>query len=1027
MTERGSQLTKSSMFKAGGNRNASEEESSFIAMIMEEFYDPEGAHLSEDELEEILLEYGDYTNEVDMTEKEKVDAIVNEYYDPDCTKLTAEELEDILIEYEDDTYKVDSGEAHKDINNEGCIEKRRIRIRNRGIRRGGRSKRDSKNLADIRILHSNCDGYTSKKASIENIVSEKQTDVLLLNETCLKGKRKVRMKDYFSFNKNRTRAKGGVATVISNYLQPNTVKVAEGKLDDEYIITRLDHVVPAVNIVNIYGQQESRTSKEEILESWLRLRDDLARIENTGDAILIVGDLNRAVGSDELGVSGNHSKVSYGGQLVREMVKENNYVTVNNMAEGGPWTWIQRGKETVKSCLDIAYASQNLLPYIKLVMIDKDKKFTPRRAIWKNNEFKSVYTDHLSMEIVLGGMSRRKQKMEKVCTWNVGKPGGWEAYQKLTDARAKEIDTIVEKDDIPIDVAMKKIAKIETEIKFGAFGKTRLNKNKRIRKVAPAKVIEDEEDLDRNLIMKESKRIEEEILKIKSQNLGRVGNIFKMKEIINGPKKGEQVPTAIREPNNGDLIVANEEIKKVTLAYCVDNLTKKIGDNSEYNGLQIKEHLHNLRMQEDDLEEDFNISFGDFTNVMNKFSQKKTKSYDLLLKAGKNYKETMFKLCRKMITKEEFPSGFRKTMLHMIWKQKGPSEILKNSRFIHMKDGFLPRTCEALVVGKMKERILAGSSKYQVGGQPGHSPEEHIYTIKSLWLKLESEGSGMVLTLVDIVAFFDRESIFDVMQTLSEVGVSKKAARVWFKLNEGTEIAVKTAGGVSETAYVGDCIGQGTAGGALVSQANLDHGLTQYFGDSMEELHYGDIKIQPLAYQDDVLKGNKDVLEAQVGNIKLSTMLEDKGLEAHPDKTSVIVCGSKKFKQKAEEDLQRQPLMFGNFKVKQRQSDKYLGQILHGEGLEQSALATAQERAGRIRGATMEIRSIIEEFQMQAMGGLMSAWELWEKALIPSLLSGCGTWFGKCETTVDLCDDTKLLLAGNVDGSRILSENSFSV
>ena len=52
----------------------------------------------------------------------------------------------------------------------------------------------------------------------------------------------------------------------------------------------------------------------------------------------------------------------------------------------------------------------------------------------------------------------------------------------------------------------------------------------------------------------------------------------------------------------------------------------------------------------------------------------------------------------------------------MIWKQKGPAEVLKNSRFIHMKEGFLPRTCEALVVGKMKDSILDSSSKYQVGG-----------------------------------------------------------------------------------------------------------------------------------------------------------------------------------------------------------------------------------------------------------------------------------------------------------------------
>ena len=410
-------------------------------------------------------------------------------------------------------------------------------------------------------------------------------------------------------------------------------------------------------------------------------------------------------------------------------------------------------------------------------------------------------------------------------------------------------------------------------------------------------------------------------------------------------------------------------------------------------------------MEEEDTE-GLEIDWDDFAGVVKKFESKKTKSYDFLLKSGDRYKKAMYNLCKNMIEKEEFPKSFRKTILAMIWKQKGPMEVLKNSRFIHMKEGFLARTCEALVVGKMKECILKSSSKFQVGGQPGHGPEEHIFTIKSVWAMLLKRNMGMVIMLVDIVAFFDREDIYDVMETLHKIGVNKKAARVWFKMNEGTEISVKTASGLTDTAVVGDCIGQGTTGGALVSQANLDKGLMEYFGDSQEEIQYGNIKLQPLAYQDDILKGSRSILDAQIGNIKLAAMLKDKGLEAHPDKTGFIVCGSKAFKQTALQDLDRNQLMFGDFQVHQKESDKYLGQMLHGGGLDRSAEATVLERTGRIKGATLEIKSIIEEFQMQVMGGMMSAWELWEKALVPSLLSGAGTWFGPggCKTAIELCD-----------------------
>ena len=138
----------------------------------------------------------------------------------------------------------------------------------------------------------------------------------------------------------------------------------------------------------------------------------------------------------------------------------------------------------------------------------------------------------------------------------------------------------------------------------------------------------------------------------------------------------------------------------------------------------------------------------------------------------------------------------------------------------------------------MKRCILQSSSKYQVGGQPGHGPEEHIFTIKMVWNLLEEMGLGMIITLVDIVAFFDREDIHDVMHTLHKIGFNQ--SRVLFKLIEGTEISVKTASGMSENVSVGDCIGQGTAGAALVSQANLVQGLMKYFGESKDELQYGE-------------------------------------------------------------------------------------------------------------------------------------------------------------------------------------------
>ena len=130
-------------------------------------------------------------------------------------------------------------------------------------------------------------------------------------------------------------------------------------------------------------------------------------------------------------------------------------------------------------------------------------------------------------------------------------------------------------------------------------------------------------------------------------------------------------------------------------------------------------------------------------------------------------------------------------------------------------------------------------------------------------------------------------------------------------------------------------------------------------------------------------------------------------MEAHPDKTYFVVFGSDNFKNKVNEELKSRPLKLETFVVKQKQCDRYLGQMLHSGGVKATVEATIAEREGRIKGAIFEVQSIIEQFEMQAMGGMMAAWELWERALVPSLLSAAGTWVGtikeeRCDKIQDL-------------------------
>ena len=137
---------------------------------------------------------------------------------------------------------------------------------------------------------------------------------------------------------------------------------------------------------------------------------DVSEIEDRSEALLIIGDMNRKVGNDRYGVKGNKDKISFGGQLIRNMIKERQYVLINNLdlVVGGPWTWVDRQDSTRKSCLDIGIMSVSLLPFLTKVEIDIEKKITPRRVVNMKNNIKTIFTDRYSVKVELSGIPKHK-------------------------------------------------------------------------------------------------------------------------------------------------------------------------------------------------------------------------------------------------------------------------------------------------------------------------------------------------------------------------------------------------------------------------------------------------------------------------------------------------------------------------------------------------------------------------------------------------------------------------------------------
>ena len=611
------------------------------------------------------------------------------------------------------------------------------------------------------ILHTNIRGFSSKKISMKNIIQTVQPNVITMNEVGYRQNKKLLIPGYECYTRNRKNNEymGGVATAIVNDEKSTTLKILEGDNKDEFIVSRHGQFVRPINIVNNYGETESRTSRAEIQEKWSRLTKILKDIENRGEEAILIGDQNKLIGNDESGLEENNPKISFGGKLVLELLAGGNYFLVNSSEKcrGGPFTRVEPNNPNVKSCLDLVIVSKGLVDFIVELVIDNERKFTPHRVVKGK---KLTYTDHFSMHFKLKGMPLRNLTMKTKTSeviWNSNKPGGWKKYKDMTE-RNSELDDIVERaQDLTTNDLMKKIGNVSTKIKFKCFGKVKNSRgmdadkelNLLYSKKLKANEIDEIEKVDDEIAEKLLKLQREqyekklEYLKDIKKDKGKSAAIFKLKEKIVGAKKEGTESVSMNDPETGQMICDHEQLKQASIDY-LSNLLKNREPKEDY-----REHfetlriLHDSRMNEE-LENDEELTKEDFQNMLKKLKRKKAAKYKFLLNGGESYQNAIFCLYKKVWESEEKPRVWEYTECTMLFKGKGSKSEFSNQRFIHSKDE-IPKSFETLVIEKVKPKIMKKCSKFQIGGLPGHQAAEHLFTLKSIISLFSSQGKPLVL------------------------------------------------------------------------------------------------------------------------------------------------------------------------------------------------------------------------------------------------------------------------------------------
>ena len=206
-----------------------------------------------------------------------------------------------------------------------------------------------------------------------------------------------------------------------------------------------------------------------------------------------------------------------------------------------------------------------------------------------------------------------------------------------------------------------RLLKRNERIKFKSFGKVKIGRKGKVKSNENNRSKSDAKDQ----YEEEEARASLEVEGIKSMKLSKVGKIWEIRKRILGGDKGHFEATAITNPLDGKLVVSRESIKRITLQYCTDTLGNNIPESEFQSAIENKQTQVRKRLME--IDGSFSPQKETFECLIDKFKRSRKPNYHFLVRAGKDFQNTVFNFCQMMMTKEEFPSSFRETTLHMIF------------------------------------------------------------------------------------------------------------------------------------------------------------------------------------------------------------------------------------------------------------------------------------------------------------------------------------------------------------------------
>ena len=814
----------------------------------------------------------------------------------------------------------------------------------------------------------NARGFNSKRASFEAILSSSDIDVLCISETHLYFNKNPRINGYSFISRSRAKvnSKGGVCIGVKKELEKFVVKLFEGEGSNECLIIKITCFNPAVVIGVYYGNQENTTSHDTIKGNLSEFFDQLNRYRDQGLDVIAGGDFNLHVG---LAVKDNEPAVSKGGSFFVDMCNELGFEIINNRGQGDSHTHFDRSSGTSR-VLDMVIS--NVGDQHTVFKVDNEKKLTPYRFKTGREGLERVYTDHLTLYGELK-VDRTKASKQKIKIWRLDAPGGKVRYQILTDQHAEEATRII-LESPNSDVMMLELNKLLKKIKLQAYG-VRTITHKRFERES------DERLATKRLIELERAKHEMDLQRKKVHE-----QVFITRKKLSNDQ--DNFTEALNHFKTGERLEDIDDIKASVLEYNVEVLKKnecKTEEAQERRDFKAEtvdfyENIHDEESEKD-------ISWDEFMKVVTQVHSLNKTCYRDFSLAGPKWQTAMYLMFRRIYSTEDIPEEFMQTKLKQLYKRKGDKSKLASYRFIHLKD-WAGKMMEKLVMLKCQEKVTSIMPDMQIGGMKNSSTVEHILSLLTVANIKAKENTGLIIMFFDCMKCFDKQLLTDTLYSAATAGVKGKPLKVMRRLHDNTVISL-VGDDSGRCAVIANSTGQGTNWAPAACSLSMGQAIKEQSDYmSKNKIRIGDMSIDPLMYVDDAAIMADTVQGAIDGGILMTKALNELGLEAHPDKSAMVIMGPKKFKDKIREDLKKSPVLVQGWELKESEAETYLGVEISGKGVKDSVMRSIKKRCRAAVAKEIQLSKILDSDMIEKVGWLESVKTLFNSVIISTLTYG---------------------------------------